>query len=805
MKPRCILFSLAAFLVAFSCGKTQEEEKPVVKPEIKIPTESQAVFSSGITFPEYTGTSAQESTLSFTATESWTTDVTDTKASSWLSVRPTSGGAGTVNMTVSAQPNPGETERSSKVTIKCGSVSKTFSVTQAGNPPAVIAVESVTLNKSVLTLAKGESETLVATVKPDNATDKTVIWRSSNTDVAIVENGKVAALGAGKATIEAKAGEKTAVCEVTVTVPVESVTLDYSSVTLEVGQSTKLVATVSPSDATDKTVTWTSSDASIATVDDGKVTGIKEGTVAVTALAGGKVASCVVTVAKKVIPITSISLDKTSLELIKGQSESLVVTVKPDDATDKTVIWTSSDATIATVDQEGKVTAMGGGSATITAKAGEKSAACTVRVTVPVSSISLDKSSLAIDEGQTATLTATINPEDASDKTVTWSTSDATVAKVENGTVTAVKEGTATITAKAGDKTAECKVTVSKKVIAVTSVELNKSSLELKKGESEILVATLKPDDATDKTVTWSTSEASVASVDQTGKVTALKSGTATITAKAGDKSATCSVTITTPVESVSLDLTSVTLEEGKTTTLVATINPSDADEKTVEWSTSNASIATVANGLITAVSEGEATITAKAGGKEATCKVLVKKKVVAVTSVSLNQTNLDLKKGESETLVATVAPNDATDKSLSWSSSDASVASVDQEGKVTAIKTGKATITAKAGEKSATCAVAVTTPVESVSLNQTSVDIEEGKTVTLVVTINPNDADEQTVTWTTSDDKVASVANGVVTAVAEGTCTITAKVGGKTAECKVTVKIVPSGGNEGVGYDEWD
>ena len=113
-----------------------------------------------------------------------------------------------------------------------------------------------------------------------------------------------------------------------------------------------------------------------------------------------------------------------------------------------------------------------------------------------------------------------------------------------NGKVTAVKAGTATITAKAGDKSATCAVTVKAKVISVTSVELSKTELKLKEGESETLTATVKPDDASNKTVTWSTSDATVATVDSNGKVTAVKYGTATITAKAGEKSATCAVSV---------------------------------------------------------------------------------------------------------------------------------------------------------------------------------------------------------------------------------------------------------------------
>ena len=163
---------------------------------------------------------------------------------------------------------------------------------------------------------------------------------------------------------------------------------------------------------------------------------------------------------------------------------------------------------------------------------------------VSVSSVSLNKTTLTLTEGESEVLNATVKPDDASDKTVTWTSSDTSIATVDgNGKVTAVKAGTATVSAKAGDKSATCTVTVNKKVVAVTSVTLNKTELTLTEGESETLTATVKPDDATDKTVTWSTSDASVAKVEN-GKVTAIKEGKASITAKAGEKSATCVITV---------------------------------------------------------------------------------------------------------------------------------------------------------------------------------------------------------------------------------------------------------------------
>ena len=418
----------------------------------------------------------------------------------------------------------------------------------------------------------------------------------------------------------------------------------------------------------------------------------------------------------QVVAVSSVSLDKTSVSLNVGESVTLAATVKPDNASDKTVSWSSSNASVASVDASGKVSAVAEGTATITAKAGDKTATCSVTVTkkvVAVESVTLDKSSLELNEGETATLVATVKPDNATNKTVTWSSDKTSVATVDaNGKITAVSEGTATITAKAGDKTATCSVTVKKNTVAVESVTLDKSSLELTEGETATLTATVKPDNATNKTVTWTSSSSSIATVDQNGKITAVSEGTATITAKAGDKTATCSVTIkknTVAVESVTLDKSSLELTEGETATLTATVKPDNATNKTVMWSSDKTSVATVdANGKITAVSEGTATITAKAGDKTATCSVTVKKNTVAVESVTLDKSSLELTEGETATLTASVKPDNATNKTVTWSSSNQSVATVDQNGTVTAVAEGSATITAKAGDKSATCTVTV-------------------------------------------------------------------------------------------------
>lgn len=288
-----------------SCEKpNQPQPKPDEKPAISIPTQSQAVFSNGISFstpPPQQANQPQTQTVTFTATEPWSATVVDTKASNWLTVEPSSGGAGTVNMTVKAQPNDTNQARKASVTIKCGSMNKTFTVEQAAKPVASVAVTEVTLSKKELTLKEGDSETLVATVKPDDATDKTVTWSSSDASIATVDNnGKVTAVKEGFATITAKAGEKSATCSVTVNkevIDVTEVTLNKTELTLKEGDSETLIATVKPDNASNKTVTWKSSDESIATVDtSGKVSAIKTGVATVSAQAGSLTATCTVVV-----------------------------------------------------------------------------------------------------------------------------------------------------------------------------------------------------------------------------------------------------------------------------------------------------------------------------------------------------------------------------------------------------------------------------------------------------------------------------------------------------------------------------
>ena len=261
--------------------------------------------------------------------------------------------------------------------------------------------------------------------------------------------------------------------------------------------------------------------------------------------------------------------------------------------------------------------------------------------------------------------------------------------------------------------------------IVVTGITLDKTTATVEEGATVTLTATVTPGNATDKTVTWSTSNEAIATVSG-GVVTGVKAGEVTITAKAGDKSATCTVTVTAKqgtedpedpiaVEGITLDKTTATVEEGATVTLTATVTPDNATDKTVTWTTSDEAIATVSDGVVTGVKAGEVTITAKAGDKSATCTVTVtaattEPEVVPVTGVTLSQPAVTLDIDQSITLTATVAPENATNKAVTWASDKTDIATVDANGKVTAVAAGTAniTVTTADGGKTATCTVTV-------------------------------------------------------------------------------------------------
>lgn len=508
-----------------------------------------------------------------------------------------------------------------------------------GEIPVAIELSSLKINKEDFTMTKGTSETLTVTGTPAEALEgQTITWKSSNKDVVTVDSkGKVEAVGVGNATITATAAGKSDSVKITVNNPLKKITVDPATLTLKKGTSKTLSVKYDPADTTDnKAVTWESSDKSVATVDaNGKVTALKDGSATITAKVGKLTATCALTVQEK--KLTGISLDKTALELSKGQSsEALKVIYTPADTTDdKTVTWSSADEKIATV-KNGVVTAVAGGKTKViaTAKANNKiTAVCEVKVPIHTESIALNKTEITdLLKGKTEKLEVSFIPSNTEDsREVKWTSSAADIAAVDaNGTVKALKEGTATITATTADgkHTASCTVTV--KEIHLTDVKLDemKNPSELFKGEKHQIKIGLNPIDTTDNVIyTFASSDEKVVSVDKNGMVTALKNGKATITITVKttntdfEKTLTYDITVEEiPLESIEIKGDVTSLEEGKTTKLNVVFNPTNTtDDKTVVWSSSDTKVATVdANGVVKAVKAGNVKITAKVGDKTA-------------------------------------------------------------------------------------------------------------------------------------------------------------------------------------------
>ena len=441
----------------------------------------------------------------------------------------------------------------------------------------------------------------------------------------------------------------------------------------------------------------------------------------------------------RVIPVSYFITDVDANKIYVGGSAKIKVTIKPDNATNKSVSFSSSNSAVAKVTSSGLIIGVNPGKCTIYVKvSGGGTSSFDMQVlkkgsdtepksdTVKVTGVNLNSSSIGLTLGTSTSLVATITPSNATNKGLTWTSSNTSVATVINGVVTARSVGTAVITVRTNDggKTATCRVNVTAptpSTVKVTGVSLSKTSMNLYVGNTSSLVATVSPSNATNKNISWSSSNTSVASVSN-GVVTARGIGSAviTVTTSDGAKKANCLVYVTkaevptVKVTGVTLSKSSLSLNTGGTYSLVATITPSNATNKNITWTSSNNSIATVSNGVVTAKSAGTATITVKTsdGAKTATCKVTVTNPVVKVTGVSLNRSSVSLIKGTTTSLTATVSPSNATNKGVTWTSSNTSVATI-SNGVVTAKGAGTATITVKTsdGGKTATCKVTVTVP----------------------------------------------------------------------------------------------
>ncbi|MEA4915358.1 MAG: Ig-like domain-containing protein [Christensenella sp.] len=458
------------------------------------------------------------------------------------------------------------------VTIRARGTSQTYTTTVTVKKADVI-VGSLVLDKSSLSLPVNGTYTLTATIGPDDSTDKSIKWTveaGKESDVTVDSTGTVKVLRnfSGSVKVTATSNSNPLVkqdCSISVnSISVDGIAISDTSATLYKGSWKQLSAVITPSGAADPAVTWKSSNESIVKVDStGKITAvgtitsgttvINEAVITAQSSNASVFATCTVKVLDAVL-ITSLTLNKSELALNVGDEETLTVTGSPSNATNKTLVWKSSNPEVASV-SAGKVIAASKGSAVIRAEATDgsgKYVSCVVTVNnIQILNVYLDKSSLDLSEGDTAKVTATVYPSNATTSTLKWTSSNTSVATVDSkgNVIAGATKGYAIITASATDgsgKFAEC-VVLSKPKVRVTGITINYgTSLDLLANDSTYLKATILPANATVSTVAWSSSNTAVATVDPaTGLLKGLTLGEAIITATADGRSVAIKINVT--------------------------------------------------------------------------------------------------------------------------------------------------------------------------------------------------------------------------------------------------------------------
>lgn len=638
------------------------------------------------------------------------------------------------------------------------------------------AVEKISPSVTTMGLFEGDSKALSVAVLPTDASYRGYTFETSSQDGASVvfSNDMVSAVTPGVVTITFKPEDEAALAKgvsastvVTVWQHVQSISITKPStaeLTLVADDTYKLEAAVKPTTAKITGYTWRSSDKNVVSVDDdGIIKALKYGdaVITVTSKDDWKDISASITVHVR-NKVTGITLSDTELNMSTGDTHTLTYTVSPDNVDSDKVTWTSSKSSVARVTSAGLVEAVSAGTAVITATSQSKSgvkATCTVTVVkkdIHVESVSVSPENVEIFKGESAQLTATVLPANADNKNVSWSSNKTSVATVNaDGVVSGVGVGEAVITATTvdGSKTATCTITVKNPPVKVSSVTLSEHSFTMESGTTHTLTATVLPANADDPTVEWSSSNENVATVSQSGVVTAKSvsgQAVAVITARAkdGENNAVldeCTVTVKAQiihVTKLTIDPTSMKLYVGQTKKITYTISPSNAEDQSVTFVAPKASAVTVdQEGNVYGVKTGSSavTVTTNDGGKSKTCAVTVTWNTVAGIQVKLPNGNV---LGDDEPVVLRVGEKLALDAQAIGQDSNA-------------------------------------------------------------------DPSASGLTWT-NNGSIVSLSNGTLTALAEGSSSIRIKSNDSNVNVYVDipVQVMPagsSGGNEGVEFDDWN
>ena len=571
----------------------------------------------------------------------------------------------------------------------------------------VLAVRGVRIAESAVTLRARETVSLTATVDAEDGALRTVKWTSENATVATVNaQGVVTAVGLGSTSVRANAnGDPRMSASVTINVTNgRAVVITPGSVVLWVGDTESLRGQPEVEATQSRDVSWTSDNSTIASVSaSGVVTAVGVGTTKVraTAVADSRVQG---EAEVRILPARVVAISPATSTVNIGTSRTLVASVSIESGVSTAVTWRSSNPTIVAVSGAGVVTGVSLGTVSITAMAVAdtmRRAAATVTVTPVIRGITISPSTLSINAGETETATADVDAEGTLPRTVIWRSGNATIASVSSsGDVTGVAAGQTTVTAISTADTTK-RATMAVTVRPAPAIFVSPQQLRMATGDERTLIATVRVEPGQNNGVRWRSGNPEIASVSQSGVVTAVTIGNATITAVSIEdtlRRATSAITVAPSIRSIGVTPSTGNLLIGGSMALVASVVADPGLSEGVYWRSGNTSVAFVsALGVVTGVAPGTATIIAIAASdttKRATVAITVASRQVSIT---VSPSSLPLNLGATAQLQAVVTGDPGIAQGVMWSTSSSAIATVSANGLVTGISAGAATITATA------------------------------------------------------------------------------------------------------------
>ncbi len=686
------------------------------------------------------------------------------------------------------------------ITVKCRTITAYCNLVVKKNP-----ITDIVPDITEIDMVKGDTYKVTTEILPLEPSDKTLIWTSMDSGVASVNNGTITAVGAGDTYITVEAavadddGNKaSAMIKVHVREKLENVAFESNDTYINVGASKNVGLIYTPAEGINKNVEFSSSNTSIFTVEKDKdnnctIKGVAVGTAILSCVAEdlgpGKVITCTVHVTATAVPATDFAITPADATVDIGKTLQLEKIFTPKEATNQYVTWSSSDTAIATVNNVGTVTGVKEGKITISAVYTDtpdrvpwiRTSTITVKdAPVRATSFDVDPATKNIIVGEKFNITPIFTPDNTTNKHVDYQSLDTGVVTVDDkGVVTGVGAGDAVIQCQSEDGgfIATCAVRVDNAI----EFSLSPATKEIAVGKSFKLKKVTKPADA-NKTATWSTSNASIASVSASGRVTGKRIGSCVIscTITKYNQSARCRVKVAKLNSKVKFDNKNIRIGVGQTHRLKTTVWTNNSSKPKLNWKSANSSVASVnSGGKITGKRVGLTKITATTNDSvraKATCKVRV---IQRISSLSLNTDYAVVYVGRTKKLTAKIKPANTTIKKVKWASGDDNIARVTGSGKIRGIAEGNTYITATATDgsnKKARCYVKVldAVPATSIVVAQTDLTMERGDSAKLTYKVLPNDTSDN-IEFASDNKRVATVNNkGNVRAVGTGNATIT-------------------------------